>query len=102
MSFLLDEGQQAIATESRRIVDARFDQSAALRLLEDHGAYDEAWWAMAREQGWPAIAVPEADGGLGLGLIELGQVGAGDWQRWRRRAVSDQRIWCRRCHCPSW
>jgi acyl-CoA dehydrogenase len=74
MSFLLDEGQQAIATESRRIVDARADPATALRLLDEQGAYDTAWWAMAREQGWTALAVPEAFGGLGLGLIELGQV----------------------------
>ncbi len=74
MSFLLDEGQQAIATESRRIVDARSDPANALRLLETSGEYDESWWAMAREQGWPAIALPDTYGGLGLGLIELGQV----------------------------
>jgi acyl-CoA dehydrogenase len=74
MSFLLDEGQQAIATESRRIVDARADPATALRLLEEHGHYDVNWWAMACEQGWPAIAIAEDNGGLGLGLIELGQV----------------------------
>jgi acyl-CoA dehydrogenase len=74
MSILLDDGQQAIATESRRIADARADQARALALLEQHDSYDEEWWAMAREQGWTAIAAPESDGGLGLGLIELGQV----------------------------
>lgn len=74
MSILLDDDQQAIATESRRVADARADQARALSLLESTGAYDESWWAMAREQGWTALAAPEDAGGLGLGLVELGQV----------------------------
>ena len=74
MSILLDEGQQAIATESRRVADARVKPEAALKLLEATGDYDPAYWDMAREQGWTAIALPEDAGGLGLGLVELGQV----------------------------
>lgn len=77
MTILLDEGQQAIATESRRIAEARADQARALALLEGDGRYDEDWWAMAGEQGWTALTVPEAHGGLGLGLVELGQVALG-------------------------
>ena len=67
MTILLDEGQQAIATESRRIAEARADQARALALLEGDGSYDEGWWTMAGEQGWSALAVPEEHGGLGLG-----------------------------------
>ncbi len=74
MSILLDEGQQAIATESRRVADARIKPEAALKLLEATGEYDPVYWDMAREQGWTAIALPEEAGGLGLGLVELGQV----------------------------
>ncbi len=74
MSIVLDEGQRAIATESRRIADARANQALALAQLETLGEYDAAWWWMAREQGWTAIALPEDAGGLDLGLIELGQV----------------------------
>lgn len=77
MTILLDEGQQAIATESRRIAEARANQARALALLEGDGGYDEGWWAMAGEQGWTALAVPEDHDGLGLGLIELGQVALG-------------------------
>ena len=74
MSILLDEGQQAIATESRRIIDARENKAKALDLIEASGEYDAAWWDMCREQGWTAVALPEEAGGLGLGLVELGQV----------------------------
>lgn len=74
MSILLDDGQQAIATESRRIVDAREDKAKSLALLESAGEYDSAYWDMCKEQGWTAVALPESVGGLGLGLVELGQV----------------------------
>ena len=35
---------------------------------------DRRFWETAVEQGWTALAVPEAQGGLGLGRIELGLV----------------------------
>lgn len=37
------------------------------RLLDGPGHFDEALWAAAVAQVWPAIAVPEAAGGIGLG-----------------------------------
>ena len=74
MSLLYDEGQQAIATESRRILEARLSDESLLPLLEQQGAYHDAFWDMAREQGWTALAIPEDYGGLGLGLVELGLI----------------------------
>ncbi|MDR3388868.1 MAG: acyl-CoA/acyl-ACP dehydrogenase [Rudaea sp.] len=74
MSLLYDDGQLAIGTESRRVLEARVDFAALLPLLEQQGAYHEAWWETAQEQGWCGIAIPEEHGGLGLGLVELGIV----------------------------
>ncbi len=74
MSILYDEGQQAIATESRRVLDARTSKDRLLKLLEQTGLYDEPYWQTAVEQGWTALAIPEEHGGLGLGLVELGLV----------------------------
>lgn len=74
MSILYDEGQQAIATESRRVLDARMDKARLLGLLEKVGQHDAPFWDTAVEQGWTALAIPEEHGGLGLGLIELGLV----------------------------
>lgn len=74
MSILYDEGQQAIATESRRVLDARMDKARLLRLLEETGSHDPAFWDTAVDQGWTALAIPEEFGGLGLGLVELGLV----------------------------
>jgi acyl-CoA dehydrogenase len=74
MSILYDEGQQAIAHESRRVLDARVNKDRLLSLLEQTGACDTQFWETAVEQGWTALAIPEAHGGLGLGLTELGLV----------------------------
>ncbi|MEN9682993.1 MAG: hypothetical protein RLZZ427_744 [Pseudomonadota bacterium] len=74
MSILYDEGQQAIATESRRVLDARTSKDRLLKLLEQVGECDQPFWDTAVEQGWTALAIPEEHGGLGLGLTELGLV----------------------------
>ena len=76
MSILLDDEQQAIASESRKILEARTSADEQLALLEQDGSYDTRYWETAQEQGWTAITIPESAGGLGLGLIELGQVAA--------------------------
>lgn len=74
MSLLYDEGQQAIATESRRVLDARTHKDRLLGLLEGTGEYDTTFWDIAVDQGWTALALPEEHGGLDLGLVELGLV----------------------------
>lgn len=74
MSILYDEGQQAIATESRRVLEARSSKDELLPLLQTSGLYHEGFWSTAKEQGWTALALPEAYGGLDLGLVELGLI----------------------------
>lgn len=74
MSILYDEGQQAIATESRRALEARVNKDALLPLLQASGQYHQAFWTTAKEQGWTALALPEAHGGLALSLVELGLI----------------------------
>jgi len=74
MSILYDEGQQAIASESRRVLDAQTDKTRLLGLLEQTGACDKPFWDTLVEQGWTGIGIAEEHGGLGLGLIELGLV----------------------------
>jgi acyl-CoA dehydrogenase len=74
MSLLYDEGQQAIAAESRRILEARVHTEHLLPLLEQQGTHHAAFWDTAKEQGWTALALPEQYGGLDLGLVELGLI----------------------------
>ena len=74
MSILYDAGQEAIAIESRRVLDARTSKERLLGLLEHTGVFDQPFWDTAVAQGWTALAIPEEYGGLGLGLVELGLV----------------------------
>jgi acyl-CoA dehydrogenase len=74
MSLLYDEGQLAIASESRRVLEARVQIEHLLPLLETQGDYHTTFWDTAKEQGWTALALPEAYGGLDLSLIELGLI----------------------------
>lgn len=74
MSLLYDEGQLAIATESRRVLEARVEFAQLLPLLEQQGQYHGPFWETAREQGWTALALPEEFGGLDLSLVELGLI----------------------------
>lgn len=74
MSIIYDEQQQAIASAAIRVLGARTDKARLLELLEGTGEWDRPFWDTATAQGWSALAVPEAQGGLGLGLVELGLV----------------------------
>lgn len=74
MSLIYDEGQLAIAAESRRVLEARVQPEALLPLLEQQDRFHEPFWETAREQGWTALALPEAYGGLDLSLVELGLI----------------------------
>jgi acyl-CoA dehydrogenase len=74
MSVLYDESQIAIGEEARRVVAGVTSKEKLLALLESRGAYDDAFWRTACEQGWAGITIAEQYGGLGLGLLELGIV----------------------------
>ncbi len=74
MSLLYDEGQLAIAAESRRVLEARVKSEHLLPLLEQQGQFHAPFWDTAKEHGWTALALPEAYGGLDLSLVELGLI----------------------------
>ena len=74
MSLLYDEGQLAIAEESRRVLEARVEFAHLLPLLEQQGQFHGAFWETAKQQGWTALALPEEFGGLDLSLVELGLI----------------------------
>ncbi|MBA3055253.1 MAG: acyl-CoA dehydrogenase [Sphingomonadales bacterium] len=57
--------------QATRLLEAEVDQSRLKTLLEAPGSFDRALWEKAVELGWPAIAIPELGGGLGLDLESL-------------------------------
>lgn len=70
MPYLYSSEQTQIRDEVRRIVAASGAPERLRSLLESKGAYDTVFWHRAIEMGWTAITIPEADGGLGMSLID--------------------------------
>lgn len=71
MNFELTDDQRAIKRTANEFLAARYKLDTVRELAEsDRGFSDEQWRELA-ELGWPGVIVPEEDGGLGLGAIEL-------------------------------
>jgi alkylation response protein AidB-like acyl-CoA dehydrogenase len=58
--------------DSMRAVLAKESPVSLARRVVDHDERPDALWATLTELGWPALTVPEVDGGIGLGMIEAG------------------------------
>jgi alkylation response protein AidB-like acyl-CoA dehydrogenase len=71
MNFDLSEDQQEIQRTARELLAARFkwEEVRRLALEDERGFTDEQWQEMA-SLGWPELAVPEDQGGQGLGTVE--------------------------------
>lgn len=73
MDLELDDDQVALS-EAVRSVLAKEWPTAALRMqAEGGGGSDELWQRMV-ELDWPALTIAEADGGMGLGVVEAALV----------------------------
>ena len=71
MNFDFNDDQRAIKRTAHDFLTARYP-AATVRALagDDRGFTDEQWNELA-ELGWTGLVVPEAEGGLGLGAVEL-------------------------------
>src|ERR1051325_11673473 len=70
MDFDLTQEQKDIKQTAHDLLAARSPMEAVRRAAEGAG-YDGALWKELCELGWPGIAVAEAQGGQGLGTVEL-------------------------------
>jgi alkylation response protein AidB-like acyl-CoA dehydrogenase len=76
VDFELSDDQLALRDGARELLDGRA-APAEVRAVVDAGAehrgagLDTRLWDAMVEQGWPAVALAEADGGLGLGEVEV-------------------------------
>ena len=71
MDFNFSEDQNAIRELAFQIFTDRATDEFLLEFSRTENTYDESLWQTLAEQGLLGIAVPEACGGSGLGLIEL-------------------------------
>ncbi|HXQ90609.1 MAG TPA: acyl-CoA dehydrogenase family protein [Acidimicrobiales bacterium] len=73
MQLELSDDQQALQESVRAVLERECPMSLVRSVVEDH-KHAEALWTRMVELDWPALAVPEAYGGLGLGFVELAVV----------------------------
>jgi len=69
MDFELSDDQAALVDGIRSLLAGRFDIEA-VRALEPSGGVDRARWRELAETGVFSLALPEADGGVGLGWVD--------------------------------
>ena len=70
MDFELDDDQRALQDTARGIIDKECSL-AFVRSVIDDGADPTGWWDTMVGLYWPALAIGEQYGGLGLGWLEL-------------------------------
>ncbi|WP_068825928.1 acyl-CoA dehydrogenase family protein [Pseudomonas sp. BMS12] len=72
MEFVFTDEQEMIRDSAEAFL-ADVSPSAAVRaaMASDTGYDDATWQRLCGELCWPAIHIPEAYGGLGLGFVEL-------------------------------
>ena len=72
MHFDLSDDQVTIQRTAREFLAARYKLEEVRRLaLEDERGFTDKQWQEIVDLGWPGIAVPEENGGQGLGTVEL-------------------------------
>jgi alkylation response protein AidB-like acyl-CoA dehydrogenase len=70
VDFDLSEDQREIKRVARDLLSAR-STMARVREAAEARRYDDALWRELVALGWPGIAVSQARGGQGLGIVEL-------------------------------
>ncbi|MEV6050233.1 acyl-CoA dehydrogenase family protein [Streptomyces sp. NPDC052107] len=70
MRFQLTEDQRALKAGARELLDRRFGREALRAAVDAPGRLDRELWRALGDAGFFALRLPEAAGGVGLGLPE--------------------------------
>ncbi|MGV0836891.1 acyl-CoA dehydrogenase family protein [Mycolicibacterium thermoresistibile] len=78
MDFELSAEQRGLVDSTRSLLTSMGSATRARSLIDDGagGGFDDELWDRGVELGWPAVAIAEDDGGLGLQSIELALIAA--------------------------
>jgi alkylation response protein AidB-like acyl-CoA dehydrogenase len=71
MDLTLDDDQQLLAESARQLFDRTYTTESARAAEDAPDGFSVDLWKQAVELGWPGIALPEAVGGAGYGLLEV-------------------------------
>jgi len=74
MEVNLSEDQIQMANQARRFFENLMPMEYVRSMLEDPRGYTDPVWSKMAEMGWMGMCLPEAYGGLGLGLLDLSVV----------------------------
>jgi len=71
MNFGFSEEQDLLRAEVRKFLDAHCPLEEVRRLMETPEGFSRDLWKQMGELGWLGLTVPEAQGGAGLGWVDL-------------------------------
>jgi alkylation response protein AidB-like acyl-CoA dehydrogenase len=71
MDFTFSPDQDGLRRSVREFLQRESPPSYMRAMIEDERGFTDAVWDKVVDLGWPALLVPEEDGGLGLGLVDL-------------------------------
>jgi len=71
MDFDLSDDQVALQEGARELLDGLASPAQVRAHTAAGAAFDPALWSAMADQGWLAIEVPDARGGIGLGPVEV-------------------------------
>jgi alkylation response protein AidB-like acyl-CoA dehydrogenase len=71
MNFDFSDDQRAIKRTAHEFLAARYKPETVRALAADEQGFTDEQWRELVELGWQGVVVPEDDGGLGLGAVEL-------------------------------
>src|SRR5579864_4643331 len=70
MDFELSDDQLALRDAARDLLDKLASRERVRVVVAAGGVPDRELWRAMVDQGWTALEVPEAEGGLGMGMVE--------------------------------
>jgi len=71
MDIGFSEEQELLRDTARKFLDSQCDTKFVRRMMATETAVTPEFWRQLAENGWLGIAFPEAEGGSGLGLVDL-------------------------------
>src|SRR5437764_9907391 len=71
MDIGFTEEQELLRETARKFLDGECDTKFVRRMMQTEAAVTPEFWQQLAENGWLGITYPEAEGGSGLGLLDL-------------------------------
>jgi alkylation response protein AidB-like acyl-CoA dehydrogenase len=71
VDFTFSADQDALRDTVRSFLGNEAPRSYVRAMADDGRGFTDEMWGRIAEMGWPGLLVPEAQGGLGLGLVDM-------------------------------